>query len=110
RREPQRIPGQRIQYVPADPWVVWFSDYVAFGNSFAGGQSGALRSYRPGEAVTENWNRYPLHPAPAVSPPAGPAARIQGLELPSAARAGDVLTMAVRPLSDRTPRAFGQVG
>jgi hypothetical protein len=108
--EPQRIPGQRIQYVTADPSVVWFSDYAAFGSSFAGGQSGALRSYRPGEAVTEDWNRYPLHPAPAVGPAAGPAARIQGLQLPSAARAGDVLTMAVGPFSDSTPGHFGQVG
>src|SRR5262249_39281449 len=108
--EPQRIPGQRIQYVTADPSVVWFSDYVAFGNSFGPGLSGPRRPYRPGEAAHKNLTRYPLPPAPAASPPAGPAARIQGLELPSAARAGDVLTMAVGPFSDSTPGHFGQVG
>ena len=40
---------------------------------------------------------------------AGPAARIQGLQLPSAARAGDVLTLAVAPFSDSTPGHFGQL-
>ena len=107
--EPLGLPGQRVQYVTADPSVVWLSEYVAFTSSFAGGQSGGLRSYRPGEVATEDWGRYPLHPATSVSPAAGPAARIQGLQIPSAGRAGDVLTLAVGPFSDSTPGHFGQL-
>jgi hypothetical protein len=107
--EAQGLPGQLVQYVTADPSVVWFSQDVAFTSSFAGGQAGGLRSYRPGEAATEDWGRYPLHPATSVSPAAGPAARIQGLQIPSAGRAGDVLTMAVGPFSDSTPGHFGRL-
>ena len=83
--EPQGLPGQRVQYVTADPSVVWSSEYVAFTSSFAGGQVGGLRSYRPGEVATEDWGRYPLHPAPAVNLATGPAAAHPG---PSAAVGG----------------------
>ena len=96
---PQRLPGQRVEYLTGDPSVLWQSSYVEFASTLAGGQHGPPRTYRPGEAVTEDWGRYPLHPASTVNL-AGPAA---GLQLPSAARAGDLLTPAVSPFSDSTP-------
>ena len=105
----QRLPGQRIQYVTADPSVVWQSEYVAFGNSLAGGQHGPFRSYRPGETATEDWGRYPLHPAPVVNLATSPAGRALGLLLPSAGRAGDLLTLTAAPFSDSTPGHFGRL-
>jgi hypothetical protein len=93
---PQRLPGQRVEYLTGDPSVLWQSSYIEFASTLAGGQHGPPRTYRPGEAVTEDWGRYPLHPASTVNL-AGPAA---GLQLPSAARAGDLLTLAVAPFSD----------
>src|SRR5690242_13171900 len=105
----QRLPGQRIQYVTADPSVVWQSGYVAFENSLAGGQTGPFRSYRPGEIAIEDWGRYPLHPAPVVSLATSPAGRALGLLLPSAGRAGDLLTLAAAPFSDSTPGHFGRL-
>ena len=105
--EPQRLPGRRIQYLTADPSVVWANQYVAFGKSFTGGQTGPLRAYRPGEAVTEDWGQYPLHPAPMLGPDAGPPSRIV-LVPPSAGRAGAALTLAVTPFSDGTPGHLGQ--
>jgi hypothetical protein len=105
----QRLPGQRIQYVTADPSVVWQSEYAEFGNSFAGGQAGPLRSYRPGEIATEDWGRYPLHPAPVMSLATSPAGRALGLLLPSAGRAGDLLTLLASPFSDSTPGHLGRL-
>jgi hypothetical protein len=107
--QPQRLPGQRIQYLTADPSVLWQSQYVEFGNSVAGGQTGPLRSYRPDEATTEDWGRYPLHPAPTVNLATGPAGRALGLLLPSAARSGDALSLSDSPFSDSTPGHFGRL-
>jgi len=105
--QPQRLPGQRTQYLTADPSVLWAGLYVEFGRSFAGGQTGTLRPYRPGEVTTEDWNWYPLHPAPRVNE-AGPAGG-PGPQLPSAGRAGDALSLAVAPFSDSTPGHAGSV-
>jgi subtilase family protein len=98
--QPQRMPGQRIQYLTGDPSVLWEGLYVEFGRTFAGGQTGTLRTYRPDAAASEEWNRYPLHPAPTVNQ-AAPARSPVPLLL-SAARAGDALTLAVTPFSDST--------
>jgi hypothetical protein len=97
-----RLPGRQVQYLTADPSVLWLSRYVEFGSTFSGGQTGTLRSYRPGEQVTEDWGRYPLHPVPAVSL-AGLTGRVQGFSVvPSAARTGDTLALGLAPFSDST--------
>ncbi|HEX6854257.1 MAG TPA: S53 family peptidase [Streptosporangiaceae bacterium] len=100
---PLRLPGQQIQYLTADPGVFWQSRYVEFGTTQAGGQAGALRSYRPGDQLTEDWGRYPLHPVAAVSL-ARQASVEPGFTLPpAAARAGDTLSLSPVAFSDSTP-------
>jgi len=51
------------------------------------------------------WNRYPLHPQPDVSP-GGPGGRLFPL-IPSAARSGNTLNLAVMPFSDNQPGHLG---
>jgi subtilase family protein len=104
--QPQRLPGRHVEYLTAGPSVHWLSQYVEFSRTLAGGQAGAVRTYRPGEQVSEDWGRYPLHPAPTVNL-AGPADGGQGPHLPSAARVGDGLTLSVAPFSDSTPGHLG---
>jgi len=65
------------------------------GNLFAG-QADAFRSLPAGGQQPENWNRYPLHPAPDVR-----LASAGGFPaLPSAGRAGNLLTLNTTPFSD----------
>jgi hypothetical protein len=74
--------------VTARPDVVWSQTYFQFVDvtpdfpAAAGGQSAAFRSFRPGQRVTEDWNDYPLHPQPTVSP-AG-FGELFGFSVPSA--------------------------
>jgi hypothetical protein len=98
---PLKLPGRQIQYMSGGPAILWSSQYWEFtdnqGNLFAG-QADAFRSLPAGRHLTENWNRYPLHPAPDVSlTGAGPFP-----VLPSAARAGNLLTLSTTPFSDNT--------
>ncbi|HET7013241.1 MAG TPA: hypothetical protein VFI65_04995 [Streptosporangiaceae bacterium] len=104
---PLRLPGQQIQYMTGNPAVLWSTQYWEFaGNAAAfGGQFEDLRSRRPGRHVTEEWGRYPLHPEPDVSL-ANVSLAIQS-ELPSAARAGDVLSLAELAFGDNTPGHIG---
>ena len=104
---PLRLPGQQIQYFTADPAVFWQSRYVEFGKTLAGGQAGALRSYRPGEQLTEDWGRYPLHPAPEVSLQSQASALPGFSAPPMAARAGDTLSLSPTAFSDSTPGHLG---
>jgi hypothetical protein len=104
---PLRLPGRQIQYMTGNPAVLWRIDYNEFGSDSGafGGQAEVLRSLRPGQHVTEEWNRYPLHPQPDVS-----LAGVSDLlfsELPSAARAGDVLSLAELAFGDNTPGHLG---
>lgn len=103
---PLTLPGRQIQYMSGGQSFLWSSQYWEFssrsGNLFAG-QADALRSLPAGRPQQENWNRYPLHPAPDVS-----LASAGGFPaLPSAARAGDLLTLSTTPFSDN---ALGHLG
>jgi hypothetical protein len=89
---PLKLPGRQIQYMSAGPAILWSSQYWEFtsrsGNLFAG-QADAFRSLPAGGQQPENWNRYPLHPAPDVR-----LASAGGFPaLPSAGRAGNLLTL-----------------
>ena len=56
-----------------------------------------------GEQLTQEWNRYPLHPAPNVSPPG-----FRELSsVPSAVRAGNTLSVQITPFSDNV---YGHTG
>jgi hypothetical protein len=59
------MPGRQIQYLSAAPPALWQTIYVPY--VVISSLIGPLRRYHPGEQVTENWNRYPLHPTPNSS-------------------------------------------
>ena len=104
---PLKLPGQQIQYMTGNPAVLSSSEYWEYsdhktGNMFAG-QTDAYRSLPAGQALTEDWNQYPLHPAPDVSLSDSPAL----LTLSSAGRVGNLLTLVTTPFSDNQP---GHVG
>jgi hypothetical protein len=107
---PIRLPGHLIEYATASPDVVWSQTYFQFVDvtpgfpTAAGGQSDAFRSFGAGQHVIEDWNDYPLHPQPLVS-----LTRFGGIfaSVPSAARVGDLLTLAPVVFSDSTSGHLG---
>jgi len=104
---PLKLPGQQIQYMTGNPAVLWSGEYWEYANNTTGdlyaGQSDAFRSLPAGQALTEDWNTYPLHPAPNVSLADSPAFPT----LSSAGRVGNLLTLATTPFSDNQ---FGHLG
>ncbi|WP_240490711.1 hypothetical protein [Amycolatopsis vancoresmycina] len=102
------LPRRQTEYVSAAPDLMWFggvSKYVLPGQSpgWAGGQYEAFHSYRGGSSVTEGWNRFPLHPAGAVSLQSDTTI----YTLPAATRAGDLLRFSITPFSDNQPGHTG---
>ena len=94
-------PGRQVQYFTASPASRWTESY--FEDGFGpGGQADALRLLHGGSELTEEWNRYPLHPAPNVLRPGS-----HEINLPSAIRAGNTLFLQITPFSDNT---FGHLG
>jgi len=92
---PLPLPGTQIQYMTADPAILWQTEYWRT-SQLTGGQVDALRALQPGQQVDEDWNRYPLHPAPNVS--LSGSSLISAL--PSAVRSGNTLAIDITPFSD----------
>jgi hypothetical protein len=95
---PLKLPGQQIQYMTGNPAVLWYSEYWEFQTTsdFFAGQTDPTRSLHAGQHLTQDWNRYPLHPAPDVSL-AGSGVFATQL---SAGRIGNLLTLDTTPFSD----------
>jgi hypothetical protein len=91
-----RVPGRRIDYFTANPAIVWDGNYA----SASGSETDLGRTFRPGERLTDDWGRYPLHPAAAVSL-TGAASPVP--VIPSATRLGNLLAVDVTPFTDSTP-------
>ncbi|MEV6877420.1 hypothetical protein [Amycolatopsis sp. NPDC051128] len=109
---PIQLPRKQTEYVSAGPDLLWFggiSKYVLPGpGSFpgwAGGQYEAIHSYQGGSSVTEDWNRFPLHPAGAVA--LVPLSDGTSFTRPGATRAGDLVRFAITPFSDNQPGHTG---
>jgi hypothetical protein len=104
-RLPFRSP---VEYVTASPSLLWFTildrDASDSGGFLVVNQQIDFRIYQAGQRVREDWNRYPLHPAPEVSLP-GTAAFVP--QVASASRAGNELTILVTPFSDNV---LGHIG
>jgi hypothetical protein len=94
------LPGRQVQYFTAGPDVLWATDYSTSG-PVDGTRSESFGSFRPGQVLTEDWNRYPLHPAPVTS-----LSRLE-TQVPSAARTGNELRVGVVAFSDNTPGHLG---
>jgi hypothetical protein len=104
---PLTMPRQQTEYLTGDPSIVWATsiDQSYRIQDLPGGQDGsAVQSFTAGQSLSENWNAYPLHPAPQVN--------LLGAAnpfpvLPSASRAGKTLTLAVDPFGDNQPGHTG---
>jgi hypothetical protein len=95
---PLQLPGRQIQYMTGNPAIIWYSEYWEFQTTsdFFAGQTDPMRSLHAGQHLTQDWNRYPLHPAPDVSL-TGTGAFATQL---SAGRTGNLLTLDTTPFSD----------
>ena len=100
---PLSLPRHDTEYYSAAPGLVWYSQYWQSGFNLSGGQSQAPEEYVGGQQLTDNWDAYPLHPAPNVRlrAPAGIST------LPSASRQGNTLTLDITPFSDNQPGHLG---
>jgi hypothetical protein len=104
---PLHLPGRLVQYLSASPPSIWQSSYSEFSRNDPGqtngGQTDAFRLLHGGQHLTVDWNRFPLHPGPNV------VLTNSGMfpTLPSAARAGNKLTLDITPFTDNT---FGHLG
>jgi hypothetical protein len=96
---PFGLPRRQVEYMTGNPSLVWTENVAqAYPVSpILGGQDDALRTFRAGERMRENWNAYPLHPGPDVNLAGG-----ENLDatLPSASRDGNMLTLDVSPFGD----------
>jgi hypothetical protein len=104
------LPRKQTEYVSAAPDLGWFggfSKYVLPGPfpGWAGGQYEAFHTYQGGSSVTEDWNRFPLHPAGDVA--LLPLTDGRSFTMPAATRAGDLVRFAITPFSDNQPGHTG---
>jgi hypothetical protein len=102
---PLPLPQVQTQYFTAGPQMLWQNEFFTGLRSLFDGDIDVFRSYAPGQAQSQDWNRYPLHPAPD-SRPAGTAAVSLG-EV-SAAREGNTLLLSPVPFTDNQPGHLGE--
>lgn len=107
---PIQLPRKQTEYVSAAPDLSWFggfSKYVLPGPfpGWAGGQGESFHIYQGGSSVTEDWNRFPLHPVGAVA--LLPLTDAAMFTQPGATRAGDLVRIAITPFSDNQPGHTG---
>jgi hypothetical protein len=111
---PMEMPRKQTEYVSADPSIMWFGGIAKYVDSefggWRGGQYEAGRGYQPGTTLTEDWNKFPLHPAGNVSLLAQTDPR--NLTVPAATRNGDQVKLELVPFSDSQPghTGFGFLG
>lgn len=98
------MPQVQTQYFTAAPKILWQNQTWTNLFQFSGGETDDLRVYQPGQHQSQDWNRYPLHPAQDTT--------LGGLSavfptLTSAARLGNELELYQTPWSDNQ---FGHLG
>jgi hypothetical protein len=101
---PLRLPGRQLQYFSAGPRLMWTLQTLTNLNTFAEGDTDELRVFAGGQHTAQDWNRYPLHPAPDTT--AGGATGVFPTQT-SAARQGNTLYLTTTPFSDNQ---FGHLG
>jgi hypothetical protein len=99
-----RMPQVQTQYFSAGRSLLWELETLTNLNQFSGGDTDIYRQFSGGQAETQNWNAYPLHPAPFTT--------LGGLSAAfatptSAGRSGNVLNLDFTPFSDNQ---FGHTG
>ena len=101
---PVRMPSVQTQYFQAGRnllWTLWTMTNV---HQFTGVDIDIYRWFSGGQAQTQNWNAFPLHPA-AFTTLGGPSAAFP-VQI-SAPRIGNVLLLGLTPWSDNQ---FGHTG
>jgi len=95
-----RVPRRQTEYLTANPAILWTDSLSLSKPASLGSVLGPMRGFRAGQHLEENWDAYPLSPQPDIRLPSqgGPA-----LTQPSATRAGNLLRLAIAPLSDGQP-------
>lgn len=105
---PLALPGTQVQYFSTGPQLIWnttiYARASASGFPSGGQQDDAWHVLSPGPQAMD-WNDYPLHPQPEVSA-GGPGGSLFPL-IPSAIRAGNTLTLTMRPFGDNQPGHLG---
>jgi hypothetical protein len=106
---PLKFPRHQTEYVSGDASVTWFGGMGKYstdgGFAWYGGQNQALHSYRPGQRLREDWNRFPLHPAGDVNL-LGPDST-RSFTVSPVTRAGDTVRIHLTPFSDNQPGHTG---
>jgi len=100
------LPEIVTQYLTAGPSMIWQDSYVENINSFAGWYTDSFRTLPAGGRLTQQWNKYPLHPQPDVQLMHGAAAS-DFPAYPSAFRSGNTLWLSPNPFSDNQPGHTG---
>jgi Subtilase family len=100
---PFSLPQRRTEYTSSGPSLAWLSVVTdSQGDTI---QADVFRRYHGHAATVEDWNSYPLHPGVNFSAITGSD---DFINLPSAARAGDTLSLDVTPFSDNLPGHLGE--
>jgi hypothetical protein len=100
---PLAMPQVQTQYFTAGPQMEWSNESITVFNSNFDGASDVFRSYPLGATRSQDWNRYPLHPAQGTRPP-GTVGPVQV----SAAREGNTLLLNPVPFTDNQPGHTGE--
>jgi YVTN family beta-propeller protein len=100
-------PRRITEYLSAEPGVLWTAFYFLLNRDGLGGQFDGWRALPAGQRMTQTWNAFPLHEGYNYDlvGTANPSPWV-----PSAARAGDTLTLDVTPFSDSVPGHTGVGG
>jgi hypothetical protein len=105
---PLVLPGTHTLYLTGSRSIIWNLGYwQAAPPSLlhtSGGQFETDRIFPARDQASENWNTYPLHPAPNVSI-LGAANPVPSVT--SASRSGDTLSIDITPFSDNQPGHTG---
>jgi hypothetical protein len=98
------MPQVQTQYFTATPNIRWQNEILTNYYQDGGLYTDDVRIYRPGQHLSQDWNRYPLHPG-EDSTLGGRTALFPALI--SAARLGNELSLTPTPWSDNQPSHIG---
>lgn len=107
---PIMLPRKQTEYVSTGTDLGWFGGLAKYSMTGAGGfqawyggQYESWHHYQAGQTLTEDWNKFPLHPAGAFSLVDDGSNRT----VAPVTRDGDLLRLGLTPFSDNQPGHTG---
>ncbi|SDZ38570.1 hypothetical protein SAMN05421504_11494 [Amycolatopsis xylanica] len=107
---PITLPRKQTEYVSTGTDLGWFGGLAKYSvtgaggfEAWYGGQRESWHHYRAGQTLTEDWNKFPLHPAGAFSL----VDDSSNFTVAPVTRDGDLLRLALTPFSDNQPGHTG---